>query len=210
MHELQRTQQFKITSLFSASRKSPGFEDHHTSALNAAAMPQKDPLKKKKKTRGERQIDPYSSWDLFFFFFLPRPVTLLTYWTSRIGISTQLVHPVLTQAYCITTIPACKVGQNIYLGIICLQVHTALKYPALGKGLDVWGAGIVTFGITLQHLHAIMHLQRISGTSLDFPWYLLPCAVLVREVKLDQFFFFFFPFFLPASTLTPLAAFFYF
>lgn len=34
-----------------------------------------------------------------------------------------------------------------------------------------------------------MHLQRISGTSLDFPWYLLPCAVLVREVKLDQVFF---------------------
>lgn len=144
----------------------------------------------------EWQIDPYSSpaWHLF----LPGPVTLLTYWTSRIGISTQPVHPVLTQAYCITTNPACKVGQNIYLGIICLQVHTVLKYPALGKGLHVWGAGIVTFGITLQHLHAIMHLQRISGTSLDFPWYLLPCAVLVREVKLDQVFFFFSLFLIPS------------
>lgn len=53
-----------------------------------------------------------------------------------------------------------------------------------------------------------MHLQRISGTSLDFPWYLLPCAVLVREVKLDQVFFFSSSFFLPASTLMPLAAFF--
>lgn len=49
MHELERIQRFKITSLFSASRKSPGFEYHHMSALNAAAMPQKDPLKNGKR-----------------------------------------------------------------------------------------------------------------------------------------------------------------
>ncbi len=63
-----------------------------------------------------------------------RPVTLLTYWTSKIGISTQRVHPVLIHAYCITTIPACKVGQNIYLGIICPQVHDVLNIQHWGEG----------------------------------------------------------------------------
>lgn len=137
----------------------------------------------------EWQIDPYSSptWHLFFTR-AGNPVNILDEqnWDQY-----SAGAPCAYTGFCITTIPACKVGQNIYLGIICLQVHTVLKYPALGRGLDVWGAGIVTFGITLQHLHALMHLQRISGTSLDFPWYLLPCAVLVREVKLDQVFFFF-------------------
>ncbi len=61
-------------------------------------------------------------------------VLMLTYWSSKIGISTQLVCPVLTQAYCVTTNPACKVGQNIHLGIICLQVHNVLNIQHWGEG----------------------------------------------------------------------------
>lgn len=59
---------------------------------------------------------------------------MLIYWTSKIGISTQWVRPVLIHAYCITTIPACKVGQNIYLRIICPQVHDVLNIQHWGEG----------------------------------------------------------------------------
>jgi len=54
-----------------------------------------------------------------------------------IEISTQLACLVLTQAYCITTISAGKVGQNIYLEIICLQRikdHNVLNIQHWGEG----------------------------------------------------------------------------
>lgn len=43
----------------------------------------------------------------------------------------------LTQAYLLSTVSACKVGQNIYLGIIGLQVHNVLNIQHWGKRVGV-------------------------------------------------------------------------
>lgn len=37
-----------------------------------------------------------------------------------------------------------------------------IEYPTLGRGVDGEGVGIVTVGITLQHLNEIIHLHGIT------------------------------------------------
>lgn len=62
----------------------------------------------------------------------PSSLTNWTNLTRSLGYCT-----LLTQPYCISTISACKVGQNIYLGIIGLQVHNVLNIQHWGKGVGV-------------------------------------------------------------------------